>query len=77
MEAKTAMQQLLEFINELPTSNIISERIQMKAFELLSVEKSNQSTLLKKFLRWYDLSPEENASKSHSELIRKFKKYKA
>ena len=36
---------------------------------------SGQSKLLKAFLQWYDLSPEENVAKTHSALIRGFKDF--
>lgn len=44
-----------------------------KYFALADV--SGRSELLKAFLKWYDLSPEENASKTHSALIRGFKAF--
>jgi len=37
-----------------------------------ALQQGAVSGLLKAFLKWYDLSPEENAGKTHSALIRGF-----
>lgn len=54
----------------------IIETIEDAIDEALSIANvSGRSELLKAFLKWYDLSPEENACKTHSALIRGFKAF--
>lgn len=52
-----------------------NEEVKEKIMSKTAIDKKQISVLVKQFLRWYDLSPEENASKSHSLLIRQFIKY--